>query len=160
MSRPIGPHGPPRAEWVKLNANRLVRIPPTMLGELTWGNADQIFAVLEEPGLIRLCDWDWEEAQVVREARQEYVVRSEYEQEAVEAVLIIDDRYRRLKLNADHRFCLTVGDIHHLSIDPDNLPTHVLLELQENEVWLYSERFRELLRVRRKNANSLTQNLV
>lgn len=97
------------------NRDRLT-LPRHVVTDLPWlessGNPLEALGILDTPGRICLASWD--KAAPILDRRKALIERARADMEAAEALRVLEDRYRRIGIQADFRIVLTVDLLLHL----------------------------------------------
>jgi hypothetical protein len=135
---------PVRLHTAEIASRGRIYFPPWLITNLDWLKADvRVLVVFDEPGLIRLLPWSPNGEAVV--ARRGELADSG----DLEAIALLQDRYRAVTIPSDFRPIFGDSAIVHLGLMELNRP-HVYLSRVDNQFRIMSPRFRnrELARIR------------
>jgi hypothetical protein len=110
---------PGMTDLVQFTTQQRINLPARLLKGLEWLEkpeaTGEILALmkLDEPGRLSLLSWRLHSPAVLQR-RQELVERAEDEQEALEALILLDDRYFRIQIERTGRLLLPLPALAHL----------------------------------------------
>ena len=118
--------GPVSHGTVEIDSRGRALLPTAIIQEIDWlsktpGSVDSL-AILARTGLLILGSWT-ELAGPVVERRRELIAKAVSDLDALEALRILEGKYKRLRIPADRRPTLTPEILLHLAIPPSRAST-------------------------------------
>jgi hypothetical protein len=141
----LGTPGPVAQELVEVDPRGRVLLLPRIMAEIDWldkpvkGEA-QALAILDHPMIVRLVSFD-DYGGAVLARRRELISAIDSDPDALETLMLLEDRYHRVKIPNDCRITLSNLLVAHL-------------EIQLGKATLYVERLRNELRLLSPHARS------
>lgn len=132
--------GPVAQDVVEVDPRGRVLLPPRIVADIGWldnlpeGGA-QSLAVLDRPRILRLLSFD-QTGVAVLARRRELIAMVDSEPEALEELVLLEDRYHRIRISQDRRVTLSNLLVAHLEIRPGE--TALYIERVGQEVRLIS----------------------
>jgi DNA-binding transcriptional regulator/RsmH inhibitor MraZ len=124
-----------------------VLVPARLAGGASWLKpGGEGLMVLVTPGRIILRPWD-EAAETILPLRKQLVGHPDPDEQALETMRVLDDRYRRFRIEADGRLRLLPFAIAHLEHEKPLLFLTLIRLPSRLEIWSMRQRDEALLQV-------------
>jgi len=117
-----GIQGPVDQDVAEIDQRGRLQIPSRLISSITWlkkrETSSDALVILDEPGRIRLLSWENESTPILTR-RKQLIENSGESSEAVEALRLLEDRYKHLIIPKDSRPTLSKEITMHLGIPDD-----------------------------------------
>ena len=131
-------------EIAKLDERGRIRISTKSLGTLDWlskeSSPTEALAVLEQPGQILLLPWESEYPKI--QARKDELLEAKTSADTLEALALIEDRYKKLTIPSDLRPSLSQEMLLHLGMLGTDQSYIYILRIDQR-IELHSKSFRD-----------------